>query len=218
MPADTEQARTAAAHEAAQAHGGQAMPAAAAQHGPPAAPAQAAAQPDKWTALRYFVVSQIGWFACVLSAAHGHPAWGVAVTAVIVAWHLRRVPRPALEARVVLAAMAIGAVWESGLCDFGLLVYPNGILIPGTAPYWMLALWALFALTLNTTFRWLHGRVLLGAVLGAVCGPLSFSAGARLGAVQFHPPLLALTALALGWAVLIPGLVAIAQHWDGSRS
>ena len=174
--------------------------------------------PGKWTGLIYFVISQIGWFACVLGAAHGVPSVGVAVTLAIVIWHLLRVPRPRYELKMLLAVIAIGGVWESALVDLGLLIYPNGILLPWTAPYWMLALWALFAITLNTTFNWLKGRPLLAAILGALSGPLSFSAGARLGAVQFHPPHLALLALAIGWAMLIPAVLAIANHWDGTRS
>ncbi|MGI4814613.1 MAG: DUF2878 family protein [Janthinobacterium lividum] len=76
-------------------------------------------------------------------------------------------------------------LWESLLARTGLLVYPNGVLMAGTAPYWILALWALFAVQFNTLFDWLKGRWCLAAVLGGIAGPMSFRAGAALGAVRF---------------------------------
>ena len=170
---------------------------------------------ERWAPTIYFIVGQFGWFACVLSAAHDVPWIGVAVTLVLVAVHLARVDRRVPELKLLASVIVIGAVWESVPVAAGLLVYPNGTVLPGAAPYWILALWALFAAQFNTTFGWLKSRMLLASVLGAVAGPLSFRGGAALGAVRFAQPLAATLTLAAGWAVLLPVLILLSRRWDG---
>jgi uncharacterized membrane protein YfcA len=73
----------------------------------------------------------------------------------------------------------------------------------------------LFATTLNIAFRWLRDRLVLASLLGAVFGPLSYFAGARLGAVVINDFPSALIALALAWALLLPGLLLLAKRLDG---
>jgi len=83
------------------------------------------------------------------------------------------------------------------------------------APYWITALWILFAATLNVMLRWLRGRELTSIVLGGLGGPLAFYSGSRLGAVSFQSPWIALSLQALGWAVVTPLLVGLSQRFDG---
>ena len=173
---------------------------------------------ERWAPSVYFVIGQLGWFACVLSAAHDVPWMGVAATIVLVAVHLARVARPLQEFKLLVSVVVVGAIWESVPVATGLLVYPNGTLFTGTAPYWILALWALFAAQFNTTFGWLKQptqRMLLASVLGAIAGPMSFRAGAALGAVRLAHPMLAMIALAIGWAILMPVLILLSRRWDG---
>jgi hypothetical protein len=59
---------------------------------------------------------------------------------------------------------------------------------------------------------WLKQRWLLASLMGAVFGPLAFIAGEKLGAVQFIDRLMALLALAIGWAMLLPLLLWIADE------
>ena len=162
-----------------------------------------------------FVAFQLGWFACVVGAARGWPLTGTAIAAVIVAWHIVRAARPAQELKLALFALLIGVLWESSLIALGLIDFTSGTLLAGLAPPWILALWALFATTLNLSLGWLKQRWLLAALLGAVAGPLSYWAGMRLGAVQFVAPWPALTALSIGWAVMTPLLVRLARNFDG---
>ncbi len=170
---------------------------------------------ERWAPSIYFVVGQLGWFACVLSAAHDVPWMGVATAVMLVAIHLARVERLLTEFKLLVSVVAMGAIWESLPVLSGLLAYPNGMILPGAAPYWILALWALFAAQFNTTFGWLKQRVLLASVLGAIAGPMSFRAGAALGAVRFVHPLPAMILLAIGWAILMPLLIVFSRRWDG---
>ena len=170
---------------------------------------------DSLRLLINFVGFQCGWFGCVLGAARGWPGAGAAMAAAIVATHVVRAARPAMELKLVLCAVAIGAVWDSTLAATGWISFSSGTLINGLAPPWMLALWALFAITLNVSLAWLKGRWFVAALLGAVSGPLSYWAGARLGALSFAEPRAALIALSAGWAIMTPLLVAAAQRFNG---
>lgn len=159
---------------------------------------------------------QAGWFACVLGGARGLPWAGALAAVAIVGWHLSRAGRPGRELRLVLAAGLAGAVLDSLLAAAGLTRYPSGVLIPQTAPYWIVAMWLLFATLPNVSLRWLKGRPGLAAVLGLVGGPLAYYGGAQLGGVDFPRgagP--ALGALAVVWGLVTPALMAASCRWDG---
>lgn len=159
--------------------------------------------------------TEIGWFACVSGAANGMPWIGPVVVLAIVALHLHLADRPGPEVRLIAAAVLIGLVADSLLVLSGLLSYPNGIWIEGLAPYWILAMWALFATTLNVSMKWLRNRNRLAAALGAVGGPLAYLAGQQMGAVTFNHGVAATAALAVVWAVCMPLLVILAARMDG---
>jgi Protein of unknown function (DUF2878) len=180
-----------------------------------AAALPAGAVPTRRHQLLNFVLLQAGWFAIVLGAANGHAAWGAAAAAAIVGWHLAIVARPAIEAQLVGAVLLLGLVFDSLALQTGWVSYVTGEGVGSLAPYWMLALWALFATALNVPLRWLKGRWWLAAVLGAVSGPLSYVAGVKLGAAAFADATAAIVMLAIGWAAVMPALVALAMRFDG---
>jgi hypothetical protein len=164
-----------------------------------------------------FILFQAAWFACILGGAREMPWVGPAVVAVVAAYHLARAPYPKAELSLLAIAAGIGLVFDSALAATGWLSYPSGQWHPLLAPYWIVALWVAFATTLNASMNWLKGRRLLAFVFGAVGGPLAYFAGAKLGGVTFHDPAMALAALALGWAIITPVLVLIAQRLNGRR-
>lgn len=179
-----------------------------------------ASRPSLIHIISNFVFFQAAWFACVVGAAQDRAWVGLLAVAMFCAWHLKVSALRILEARLLLAALLIGAVWESALVAAGLLVYPHGALVAGLAPPWIVAMWPLFAATLNVAMRWLkngtpHGRWWLAAVLGGIAGPLSFVAGQSLGAVVFADALKTTCVLAIGWAVLMPLMVWLANRYDG---
>lgn len=159
---------------------------------------------------------QIGWFACVWGGANGMPALGAVAVVAIVAVHLAyTAEQPATELALILLAGLIGIVWDSALVALGWLSYPSGVLVPGTAPYWIIAMWMLFATTLNVSLGWLKRRYVLAALLGAVGGPMAYYAGFKLGGVEFKTLTLGLGAQAFGWAILMPALTLIAEQLNG---
>jgi hypothetical protein len=164
-----------------------------------------------------FVAFQLGWFACVLGAANGLPWLGPVVVAAVVALHLATARRALPELYLVFAAMLLGLVLDSVLLATGWLSYSVGLWLPGMAPYWIIAMWALFATTLNVSMGWMRGRPVLTVLMGAVGGPMSYLAGEKLGAIELTQPVLALAALALAWAVAMPLLMWLAARFDGIR-
>mgnify|MGYP003337800931 CR=1 FL=1 len=167
-------------------------------------------------ALLYAIAGQAGWFVCVLSAAHDAAWVGVAFVAILLGLHLWLAREPNRELRLVLWVVVAAVPWETLLIRAGLIDYPHGTLWAGFAPPWLLSLWVLFAIQLNVLFRWLRGRWWLATVLGAVAGPLSFRAGAALGAAQMPDVALTMGVLAAGWALWVPVLVWIGQRSDGT--
>jgi len=162
-----------------------------------------------------FLAFQVGWFACVMGAANGMPSLGPIVVLGVIALHLSFAIESKPEIRLMICAALIGVVYDSLLVYAGLVSYSNGTLIAGTAPYWIVTLWVLFATTLNVSLRWLRGNMLLAGVLGAIAGPLSYLAGSKLGAVEFAQPAYAVVALAAGWAMFMPMLIQLADRFDG---
>lgn len=163
-------------------------------------------------ALLNYLTFQAGWIACVTSAAHGAPWLGSAFALCIAGWHIGRSARPRAELRLILLAAAIGAVWDSLLVAGGLIRYPSGMLIANAAPYWIVALWVLFATTLNSSLDWLKRSPVAAVLLGLIGGPLSYLSAARLGALVLARPELSLISLAVGWGILTPILVRLARH------
>ena len=162
-----------------------------------------------------FIALEIAWFACVLGGAKDYPFAGTMVAGAVIGLHLLLPRKPGAEARLIAIAAAIGLVWDSVLVALGLFSYPTGNFATGFAPYWIVAMWAVFATSLNLSLAWLKGRLWLAALVGFVGGPAAYLAGDRLGGVQMSDATMALTAQALGWALLLPLLAHIATHLNG---
>ncbi len=160
---------------------------------------------------------QLGWFACVLGAAWGLPWAGplavIAVVSLQLCWHPDRIGRIGLMA----LAAAYGLLLDSLMASQGIFVFRDEWLLDWLSRPWMVALWPNFAFTLHSSLSWLLGRYWLGAVLGAVSGPLAYWAGSRLGAVDLGG-LWALGVLAVVWSISLPLLLWMAARLSSPRS
>jgi hypothetical protein len=181
-------------------------------------PSTATAAPGAVRVVVNIVAFEIGWFACVLGAAHGRPMLGLAVAAAVIAIHLWLAAERAREALLIGAAVALGAIWDTSMGHLGWIAYAAAGPWSGFAPLWILALWALFATTLDVSMRRLQTRPLLAALLGLVGGPLSYLGAARLGACELVERGSALAAQGVGWALITPLLLTFAGHLHGRRS
>ena len=148
-----------------------------------------------------------GWLACVFGAAAGMPMIGVAVVAFAAIVHLFLAENARSEGVLLFLAIALGLSWESTLVAAGIVSYEVGNILPGIAPYWIVAMWVNFATTLNSGMRWLRKSLPVAVAAGAIGGPMSFLAGQKAGAVTFSDTGLALFVIGIGWAVLLPMMV-----------
>ncbi len=162
-----------------------------------------------------FAAFQIGWFSSVIGAAQQMPWLGPLAFLVVLAIHLRQASRPKSELGLVIACGVIGIFFDSLLVAAGWVTYPSGLFSELMAPYWIVTMWMLFGTTLNLSMRWMKGRPVLAALLGAIGGPSSYYAGQKLGGIQFLEFLPAMIALAIGWAVFMPLLIRLAERLDG---
>ena len=158
-----------------------------------------------------FAGFQLGWFACVLMAAQNQPVAGIAVAMFVIAVHFVVIKQRLSSLRILIAVTLLGGSWDSMLTSMHILVFNAGSIHPNLAPGWIIVMWMLFATTLNVSLRWLYGRYLLAMLLGAIAGPLAYRAGELLGAVTIPNTSLATITLSIGWAVILPLLIFIAE-------
>lgn len=162
-----------------------------------------------------YAIYQIGWIAAVVGAGQGFPWLGMGVAFALLVGHLALARRRRAELRLVVAAGFMGLVIDSTQAAVGLLNFPAGMVVWWLCPPWILVMWMQFATTFRFSLRWLIGRPLLAASVGAVGGPLAYLVGERLGAVELGSPrVVPLLVLSLAWTVAVPTLMRLAGR-DG---
>jgi hypothetical protein len=140
---------------------------------------------------------------------------GIAVAIGAVLLHLYLAPSPRRELPLILLSILVGVLFESLLMASGWVRASPALLVGSVLPLWMVALWAVFATTLNVSLRALRHRYWLAALIAAVGAPMAYAAGAAMGAMQWVETVPALLFVALGWAFLLPLLMRTAQRFDG---
>ncbi len=158
------------------------------------------------------IAFQIGWFSCILGSAFHHPWLGVLVTLIVLLMNVLSSNAPIHQARFLIATMMIGIFFDSipmhlGWIEFMQVTYWPDVL----PPPWMIALWGLFASTINISLAWLKEKMGLASILGAIAGPLSYWSGARLGAIHIANSNMAMLYLSIGWAIAVPVLFKLAS-------
>lgn len=164
------------------------------------------------------IAFKIGWISAVLGGANGLPLAGTGVILMAIVVHLSVVEEPSRELTLVLLIGLVGLCADSILVAAGWLTYANGTIVTGLAPYWIVAMWMLFATTLNVTFRWLRSRLVLAAAIGAISGPASYYAGSKIGAVEFTQFIPAVVGLGVAWMFLFPMFLTLARFLDGTQA
>ena len=112
----------------------------------------------------------------------------------------------------------LGFLFDTTLVTTGVFMPVSYILPRPFSPPWMVALWLNFAATLNVSLAWLRGNYALAAVFGAVGGPLAYYSGAKLGATEALPTTTGMLLLVVGWGLMTPLLVWLANVIDGRKS
>jgi hypothetical protein len=164
-----------------------------------------------------FLAFQIGWFSCVLGAAHGVPWLGLIVVPCVLALAMWMSEDWKAEAILALAAASMGLAVDTTLIATGAFApVPFGA-PPPFSPLWMVMLWVNQASTMNGCLAWLRGRYLAAAIFGAIGGPLAYLGGAKLGAAA-NPSTANLVILGITWSAAFPALLAVAARVNNRRS
>lgn len=156
----------------------------------------------------------IAWFACVAGAANRTASYGIAVAAMLLVLNVLVDEDPVRDLRVIVEAGALGFVIDTTLALFGVFVFHPGTIDP-RCPIWLVALWMMLGSTLTVSLAWLAERVAIAALIGAVAGPLSYLAAARVGAIMIPGPIAPrVVIIAIVWAVVFPGLLKFANRYE----
>lgn len=155
---------------------------------------------------------QTAWWACIAGVGRGFEIPALLYGLVLAGLHLRFAHQPGQEAKLALLALVVGMAVDTLLQMASVIGFYGWALGP-LSPFWLWLLWALFAMTLNTSLAFLQNHTLwLSAAAGLVFGPLTYYAGAQLGAASFDNTPVHLGALAITWGFALPVLVYAAQR------
>ena len=158
---------------------------------------------------------ELVWFAAVIGAGRGHFWPGLGVAVLFAAWQVATSRQRALDLRLTVVALALGALLDGGAAAGGFIHYAAAApaLPAGGAPLWILAMWVAFALTLRRSMAWLQGRPWFGMALGVIGAPLAYAGATHWQALRFAPPKwYAILWLASGWAAAIPVLTYLSAR------
>lgn len=165
---------------------------------------------------------QIVWFCAVIGAGRGLWWPGVIAAAIFVPLHFAFAQQDrtgqAADFKLLVVAILIGATLDGTVATFELARYAANqmTLTPNGAPLWIIAMWASFALTLRHSMTFLLRRPMVALVFGAVGGPLAYLGASRgWQAIVFaEPRWMALSTLAVGWALALTLLTTFARRWS----
>ena len=154
---------------------------------------------------------QTAWWALVAGVAHGYEIPALIYSVLLAGAHLYYTPHTRQDIRLAAWALAMGIAIDSLFQFFSVMQF-HGLSIWGLSPFWMWMLWVLFALTINTSLAFFKSKPLvLSALAGFVFGPLSYYAGAKLGAASWEGLKFPWLPLALAWMVAMPILVFLSN-------
>ena len=155
---------------------------------------------------------QTAWWACIAGVGHGLEIPALIYGLTLAGLHLFFAVKPWQETQLAASALVLGVTIDT-LLQATSVIHFYGWSLSFLSPFWLWLLWVLFAMTLNASLSFLQTMPLwLSALAGLVFGPLTYYAGAQLGAASFDGALLHVGALALTWMMALPLLVYRAQQ------
>lgn len=155
-----------------------------------------------------FALFQLGWFLCVI-----FPGMSAAAAAlVLVVVHLVMISqKPGREIQFILLGTVLGSLLDGLWFRLGILLEPG--MEPLWTPIWLIGVWALFMTTLAHSLAWMGTKKWLPFAFAPFAGPFAYWSAAQLGAVELPQLVPSLLALALGWGLIFPLLMAIKKRY-----
>lgn len=157
---------------------------------------------------------QLGWWACILGVGSPLEVPSMVLALGLVAWHVARISHPLPELTLAGVSLVLGVLTDSVLQACGVIDFYGWHLGP-LSPFWLWALWLLFAMTLNASLAFLQRWPLwVSALLGVLFGPLTYHAGVALGAAAMADRTVATLWIGAAWLLALPLLVFFARSFS----
>ena len=152
----------------------------------------------------------IAWYILVFHSAKGSPIIPIVTTLGCYIAQLTlfaKFDRKSLPTCVPLSIIAIGLglLQEMSFIQAGILTYHQGSIFP---PIWILAIYPLFSLTLNSSLAFLNRNLMLSFFPGGFGALFLYFSGETSGKVQLFPPL-AYPVLFLSWGLFLTVLIML---------
>lgn len=161
-----------------------------------------------WMRLLNFVGYQALWFALVVGAARGTIGPAIVAAVLFIAIQIAFGTERLNDLRRLIVAVVLGMFVDGVPSLLGWWHYatPSPAWPSGGAPLWILALWGCFSTTIGRSLQFAEQAPWLGALLGAIGGPLAYLAAAHgWEAVALGvDPFIYIAWLGTAWAVAIP--------------
>ncbi|MCW8857636.1 MAG: DUF2878 domain-containing protein [Kangiella sp.] len=156
-----------------------------------------------------FVLLQTVWFALVIGVVYQHIWLGFAIFIAFSIWQLQPINRKSNDVTIMITLAALGLVLDSLWLQLGLISYEMQWPYSFIAPVWIVMLWMAFGLTINHSLSWIFDHKVIGILMGAIGGPVSYLAAEKFGAVTLNQSVWALAALATGWTLVMVMLITV---------
>ena len=160
------------------------------------------------------ILFQAGWFVTVIGVANQSEWIAITCVWIILSTHLYIVTDRQTELLLIIVAGVMGFIIDSVLISQELFSAAGNIGFKGMAPLWLIALWMLFASTVNHSLGWLKGRYMTSGSLGFIFAPLAYVAGDKFGVLTIstdYSMYQVLLVIGLVWAVATPLLLLISH-------
>lgn len=157
------------------------------------------------------IVAQAAWWMCVLSAKNSPSTIPLMATAFVLLVHFAIGTNNWKRDLIVVSVFTFyGSVLDSFLIYEGIYILPDG---GQWAPVWLVCLWCIYATNLEYSLKWVSNRPLVGALLGAFFGPISYAAGSTFGILVFREPKWQSIAISsVMWAISTPFVYGILKR------
>lgn len=160
--------------------------------------------PGRWLVANA-VWLQAGWWICVLGAER---PWLLLLVIAGVVVHLRLCPDVNAEVKALLRVTLAGCVLDSTLGTLGVFGFDAWPL-----PLWLALLWLVLASGMRHSLAWAGRHWQIGALIGALGGPLAYVGGARVTQVALPLGTLETGLLLMPiWALALPLLARLAAR------
>lgn len=175
---------------------------------------------EKWIMfnLLNFILFQVNWFSCVLSAKFGVYFIGVIMVGISAVFHVYKAKEKAYLVRFFLWTIAFGAILDTLLINYGVMSFSKELSPHGMVPAFMIAMWLNFATTLDLSMSWIKNRYGVAVILGFFGGPMAYYGGYTLGVLQLDLGIYkSLFYIGLEWALAMILLLFMKNNLSNGR-